>query len=307
MVVKMERQIMKDHKDSEELTNLLTQLEKQGVRQVGSIERTDDWRRLADSGLNKAPMDHENYSYGIVLLTLPSNDFHTTRLSHEAIVSKCYKDYGKGKDNVIDGQRYYGFVQDLSSRINLPIDWKFMLPEFIGFAMDNTWAGSTNSYYGKGGQFELCNSLSMAAADPDMREIKRSVCGGVLGKGSHFANVPGCWSKGACQHLSEGTILFPVYRPAIIGRMYPEGKIKTKREFVDSNENSKGIQESLVNINCLEVIAIYPDKKVLEGAKQFDSGLIRAFLTYHPDYQFRCSEAAEMYAYNSIMGLRKDK
>src|SRR3989344_3577791 len=249
----MERQIMINHRNSKELTDLLTQLKEHDVRQVGSVERTDNWRSLADSGLNKAPMNDKNYSYGIVISTLPNIDFHTTKLSHEARVSRCYEYHGKSKDNVIGGQKYYDFIQDLSSKISLPKCWKFMFPEFIGFAMEDAWPGSTDSYYGGRGRFELCKSLSLAAFDPDKE------------------------------------------------------KIKTKREYEDSNEDSKDVQESLVNINCLEVIAIYPDKKVLEKARPIGGGLVKSFLTYHPDYQFQWSKAAETHAFIKDEKIRRGK
>ena len=298
---------MAKHENSKELSDLLKQLEEHGVGQVGSVERTDDWRSLADSGLNKAPMDDKNYSYGIVISTLPNIDFHTTKLSHEARVSRCYEYHGKSKDNVIGGQKYYDFIQDLSSKISLPKCWKFMFPEFIGFAMEDAWPGSTDSYYGGRGRFELCKSLSLAAFDPDKEKIKRSVCGGVLGKGSHFGEVPSSWSGSKWQHLHDGKVLFPVYHPAIIGRMYHEGKIKTKREYVDSNEDSKDVQESLVNINCLEVIAIYPDKNVLKSVRLIGGGLVKSFLTYHPDYQFQWSKAAETHAFIKDEKIRRGK
>ena len=301
----MERQIMSKHKNSKELTDLLTQLEKHGVKQVGSIERTDSWRSLADSGLNKAPMDDKNYSYGIIQSTLPNTDFHTTELSHEAKVSRCYEYHRRGKHHVIDGQRYYDFIKDLTSRIALPGGWEFMLPKFMGFAMEDSWPG-TNSYYGHGDRFEICKSLSLAEDDPDRAKIKEGVCGGVLGKGSHFGEVPSSWSGGKWQHLGSGLVLFPVYCPAVIGRMYREGEIRTKREFIDSNRNTKDISESSKNINCLEVIAIYPDKKVLDVAKDISEGLVRALLTYSPNYQFKWSKAAEKHTYDYEMSLRKD-
>ena len=301
----MERQIMSKHKNSEELTDLLTQLEKHGVRQVGSIEREDYWPRLADSGLNKAPMDDKNYSYGIVISALPDTDFHTTELSHEAKVSRCYEYHKRGKYHVIDRQRYYDFIQDLASRAALPEGWKFMLPMFIGFAMDENW-GSTHSYYGDRSRFEVCGSLSLATADPDSVKIKEGVMGGVLGKGSHFGESPSSFSGCKWQHLEEGKVLFPVYRPAVIGRMYREGIIRTKREFVDSNKNPVDASESSKNVNCLEVIAIYPDKKVLDVAKNIGNGLVKAFLTYHPEYQFKWSKSAEKHAYDYKMSLRKD-
>ncbi len=310
MVVKMETQIMIKHENSEELSDLLKQLEEQSVRQVGSIERIDDWSRLADSGLNKTPMNSENYSYGIVISTIPEVDFHTIKLSRRARESRCYEYHKKGKHNVIDGQRYYDFTQDLASRIALPEGWKFMSPKFVGFAMDSTWPSGTHTYYGGGGKFELCGSLSLAKTDPDNEKIKESVCGGILGKGSHFGKVASSWSGGKWQHLGNGMVLFPVYLPAVIGRMYREGKIKTKREFVDSNENSRDIQESSVNINCLEVIAIYPDKKVLESvidSIHIDGGLVRAFLTYHPNYQFQWSKAAEKHAFIEDRKIRHGK
>lgn len=303
----MERQIMSKHEDSEELTDMLTQLEKHGIKQVGSIEREDYWPRLAGSGLNKASMNPKNYSYGIVLSTLPDIDFHT-KVSHWARTSRCYEYYGKGKDNVIDGQKYYDFIQDLTSRIALPKGWEIVLPEFMGFAMDeDSFSGTTVSYYGHRGRFELCKSLSLAEADPDRTRIKKGVIGGVLGKGSYFGESPSSWSGHKWQHLGDGIVLFPVYRPAVIGRMYHEGKIRTKREFVDSNEDPVDVSESSKNINCLEVIAIYPDKKVLDVSKDIGNGLVKAFLTYHPNYQFQWSKAAEVHAYNYELSLRKDK
>ena len=301
----MERQIMINHRNSKELTDLLTQLKEHDVRQVGSVERTDNWRSLADSGLNKAPMDNKNYSYGIVISTLPNIDFHTTKLSRKARVSRCYEYHGKNKDNVIEGQEYYDFIQDLSSKISLPKCWRFMFPKYMGFAMYDSLPGSTSSYYGGRGEFELCESLSLAESDPDKEKIKSGVCGGVLGKGSHFGKVPSSWSGYKWQHLRSGTILFPTYCPAIVGRMYHEGEIKTKREFIDSDEGPKDTQKSSININCLEVIAIYPDKKVLEGAIPIGSGLVKAFLTYHPDYQFKWSESAEIHALHAFIEDRK--
>ncbi len=307
MVVIMEKKIMTRHKNSEELRDLLKQLEEHGVRQVSSIERIDSSSTLAHSSLNIAPLSSEEYSYGIVIPTLPDVEFYTTKLSQKARVSRCYDYHRRGKNNVLDGQKYYDYIQDLASRIALPERWKFVSPKFIGFAMEDTWPGLTDSHYGRNEGFKLDRSLSLVAPDPDNRKIERSVCGGVLGKESYYSKVRSRWSGGKWQYLGDGRVLFPVYHPAIVGRMYREGEIKTKREFVNSNKNSRDIQESLVNIYCLEVIAIYPDKKVLKNSVYIDGELTRAFLTYHPNYQFKWSKSAEIHAFIEDREIRHGK
>ena len=289
----MERQIMANHENSSELTDLLIQLETHGVKHVGQIKRTDDFRRLANSGLNRC-LDSINYNYGIVVSTLPNVSFQAKKLSHDAEVSRCYDCYRKGS-NVLDGQEYYNFTQSLSSKLTLPKGWKFIPPRFMGFAIDDSWPGLSQSYYPSiSGGRSLGNyeSLSLATADPNGGEVKKTVCGGVLGKGSHFVRK---WI-----HLGDGKILFPIYEPAVVGRMYREGKIETKREFIDPEGKQKRIQDGSTNVNCLEIIAIYPDKKVLDSVFDtsllVDGGLVSPFLTYHPNYQFQWSTTAERHA-----------
>jgi len=276
-VVKMEENLMYQHDDSHELTDLLIQLEVRGVSLAGNIRRTNSFCALAGSPFAKKGLTNLDFDYGIVIPTIPNVDFRVKKLSQDARTSECYEFYGKGKHNLLDGRGYYNFTQNLSSEITLPEGWKFIPPQFVGFAVNDYRPGSVEPFY-PDTSFSSFSVRRLVGDGCD--ELKKSVNGGILCGVGHF---------------SEEKVLFPIYEPAVIGRMYREGMIEAR--FINSEGKSKQIQGSSKNVNCLEVIAIYPNKVVLDksASSPFDN-LVRPFLTFHPDYQFKWLATAERHA-----------
>ncbi|MDP3966195.1 MAG: hypothetical protein Q8Q04_01550, partial [archaeon] len=240
--------------------------------------------------------------YGVLIHTLPEMDIHVKKLSSDAKRSHCYeRSCNKGEYNVLEGEKYHDFVQELRSKVMLPKKWKFVLPEFRGFAMNNSFH-QFFSYSGQGDGFELCGSPSMVNADLDGEKLTKNVLGGVLGKGSHFERASKSITGFKWLHLDEGKVLFPVYSPAMIGRNYLEGEIVTEKIFNYSDKRERLIKkENPIEVNCLEAIVIYPDKKVFDSLSNIGVMGINPFLTYHPNYQFKWTKDAEKFAYEDLV------